>query len=285
MESQKILQADVLDIIFDGKNKSYGAYDLRKKYSKSLLMALGFTFGAALSISVISYAINRTNIIVDPYKDYPTHDFGDPKKPVKPKLNETPTVNRPKPLVTKPVPTVVFVRPQMVDRSQVDKPPSETNSDVEKSNITTSGGNPENGGLPQLPPNVGDGGGQPGGGDPPIVKPQEKPVVDLSNKTKQPDAWRPFLIKYLTPIVNEAAMDGSCEPGKYIVVVQFIVDENGNPSNPEVVEGGTSCGFGAKAMEAIRKGPKWPIARDADGNPLKSIQRTPIVFVIADPES
>ena len=30
MEANKILSADVLDIIFDGKNKEYGAYQLRK---------------------------------------------------------------------------------------------------------------------------------------------------------------------------------------------------------------------------------------------------------------
>ena len=30
MDINKILSADVLDIIFEGKNKEYGAYDLRK---------------------------------------------------------------------------------------------------------------------------------------------------------------------------------------------------------------------------------------------------------------
>ncbi|HAN65961.1 MAG TPA: energy transducer TonB, partial [Chitinophagaceae bacterium] len=43
MEPNKILQADILDIIFDGKNKAYGAYDLRKTYNKTLVKALLFT--------------------------------------------------------------------------------------------------------------------------------------------------------------------------------------------------------------------------------------------------
>ena len=30
MDSNKILSADILDIIFEGRNKEYGAYDLRK---------------------------------------------------------------------------------------------------------------------------------------------------------------------------------------------------------------------------------------------------------------
>ena len=29
MDANQILKSDILDIIFDGKNKEYGAYDLR----------------------------------------------------------------------------------------------------------------------------------------------------------------------------------------------------------------------------------------------------------------
>ena len=36
MQTNKILNADVLDIIFNGRNKSYGAYDLRKTYTQRL---------------------------------------------------------------------------------------------------------------------------------------------------------------------------------------------------------------------------------------------------------
>ena len=43
MEANKILSADILDIIFDGKNKSYGAYQLRKTYNKTLTKALIIT--------------------------------------------------------------------------------------------------------------------------------------------------------------------------------------------------------------------------------------------------
>ena len=37
MEVNKILNADILDIIFEGRNKEYGAYDLRKTYNKRLV--------------------------------------------------------------------------------------------------------------------------------------------------------------------------------------------------------------------------------------------------------
>ena len=40
MEVNKILSADFLDILFDGRNKEYGAYELRKTYNKRITIAL-----------------------------------------------------------------------------------------------------------------------------------------------------------------------------------------------------------------------------------------------------
>ena len=39
MEAANILSAHVLDIIFDERNKDYGAYDLRKNYQRRLMKA------------------------------------------------------------------------------------------------------------------------------------------------------------------------------------------------------------------------------------------------------
>ena len=47
MKADAILNADVLDIIFDNRNKTYGAYSLRKFYNNRLYKALGLTFAAA----------------------------------------------------------------------------------------------------------------------------------------------------------------------------------------------------------------------------------------------
>ena len=55
MEANKILQADVLDLIFEGRNKAYGAYDLRKTYNRRIRIALIVTFGAVLAIFAASF--------------------------------------------------------------------------------------------------------------------------------------------------------------------------------------------------------------------------------------
>src|SRR6476660_2358208 len=58
MEANKILQADILDIIFDGKNKSYGAYELRKSYSKRLGRAL-LIMGSLIVLVFISSLVAK----------------------------------------------------------------------------------------------------------------------------------------------------------------------------------------------------------------------------------
>src|SRR3954469_23312508 len=43
MRPEVILQSSMLDILFENKNKEYGAYALRKNYNKRLIQALGGT--------------------------------------------------------------------------------------------------------------------------------------------------------------------------------------------------------------------------------------------------
>ena len=50
MEVNKILSADFLDILFEGRNKEYGAYELRRNYERRLRNALLITAGVALLI-------------------------------------------------------------------------------------------------------------------------------------------------------------------------------------------------------------------------------------------
>ncbi|MBP6589520.1 MAG: energy transducer TonB, partial [Chitinophagaceae bacterium] len=47
MQTNQILSAPLLDIIFDGRNKAYGAYELRKTYEKRIRKAMIITFSLA----------------------------------------------------------------------------------------------------------------------------------------------------------------------------------------------------------------------------------------------
>ena len=53
MTSQQILQSDLLDILFEKRNKLYGAYMLRKNYPIELMKALGITLLLVIALMFI----------------------------------------------------------------------------------------------------------------------------------------------------------------------------------------------------------------------------------------
>ena len=60
MDVNKILTADILDILFEGKNKAYGAYDLRRTYEKRVNIALAGTFVICVLLVVGSIVDNSS---------------------------------------------------------------------------------------------------------------------------------------------------------------------------------------------------------------------------------
>ena len=60
MDVNKILSADILDIIFDGRNKDYGAYELRRTYNKRMVTALVATVAVCLLFLAGSIIANST---------------------------------------------------------------------------------------------------------------------------------------------------------------------------------------------------------------------------------
>ena len=54
MEANQYLKADILDIVFEGRNKEYGAYELRKKYNKRLIRALLITIALLVGLFVLA---------------------------------------------------------------------------------------------------------------------------------------------------------------------------------------------------------------------------------------
>src|SRR5215469_8280039 len=74
MESNKILGADILDILFDGRNKEYGAYELRKTYNGRLGRAMVVTGFLILGLFMCGFVVRKgerkvktTMFVSDPY--------------------------------------------------------------------------------------------------------------------------------------------------------------------------------------------------------------------------
>ena len=59
MDVNKILSADILDIIFEGRNKEYGAYEMRKTYNKRIKVAIIGMFSAIILLLGGSILANK----------------------------------------------------------------------------------------------------------------------------------------------------------------------------------------------------------------------------------
>lgn len=90
MNSNMILKSDVLDIIFEKRNKAYGAYILRKFYPNRLKTALGLMFLAAAVFSAFTFLPGKTgSLIVKPYIIEQKFTNVNNKPDVQEKKNET----------------------------------------------------------------------------------------------------------------------------------------------------------------------------------------------------
>ena len=123
MSAHKTLKIDLLDIIFEGRNKEYGAYDLRKTYYKRLSIALFVTvvtisglFMASvirdrLALRDAAMQIHVKDISLEALK---SDEPPPPPPPPPPKLPPPPRVA-----------TIAFTPPRIVKDEEVIKPPPE----------------------------------------------------------------------------------------------------------------------------------------------------------------
>jgi periplasmic protein TonB len=267
MESSTILTADVLDILFEGRNKEYGAYDLRRTYNKRLVISITVMLSVIL-LSFIGFAFGggkkqlAQEFIIPPDMVLESH------KPEEKK--EIPVIPPPKqsaPPVQ--VQTIRVTPPVIVRDDQVTKEEMPPVDEIEHVRIgtETNAGVPD-GDLVIAPP--GDGAGN-------VIELPKKEEEDWNKVFQKVEiesdypggrvAWQRFLNRNLRfPPVED--VQGT-------VVVQFIVGKDGSVSNVEAVSGPDE--LRAEAVRVIKKSGKWTPAIQ-NGHQVISQKRQPIIF-------
>lgn len=251
MDVNKIMSADFLDILFEGKNKEYGAYELRKTYNNRIRTAILVMVGVCLLLIVGQILAkektgDKNKIVV---QDVQLEDIKkEEKKPEPPPPPPPPKPEPPKVEITK------FTPPKIVKDEEVKEPPPvvEKLEETKIGTINQEGKKDE--GIPAPPVETGTG----------VVEPKkdEEDYDKVFTKVEQeakfpggPDAWRKYLERNLN---SNAAADDGAPPGSYTVKVQFIVDKEGNISDVKAIESPKACPTcGAEAIKVIKKGPKW----------------------------
>ena len=254
MNKDLILKTDILDIIFEKRNKAYGAYDLRKFYPGRLKLALGFMFAAAAAFSAFSLLPEKRNgtattVLI---KDEPRFTHVDETPKDKPKKQEIkkPDVVKPK---TKPA---VVNQSQYISKITIVDKTVRTDSIktlqpkdiIAATTITNAGSGP----FLITPVKT-----EPAGGE-------EKPVAVIDKTAPMDadavevlpaypggmDALRKFLEKNLqTP--------EEMETGETVSVrVKFVVDYTGKlKSFVTVLDGGSA--YNKEVIRVLKKMPDW----------------------------
>src|ERR1700741_3243115 len=118
METNKILSAPWLDILFDNRNKEYGAYELRHSYSKRVGKALFITIiisSLVFAGTTLAGSIRKGRTIANPNEGIKLTEIDERKIPEKLPEPE----RRPEP---EPVKTQKFVAIAIVPDNEFDKP-------------------------------------------------------------------------------------------------------------------------------------------------------------------
>ena len=111
------------------------------------------------------------------------------------------------------------------------------------------------------------------------VNAQTEFIKDCRKRMPAPHNWNNYLGKKLSKILNSSLVSGA-KTGYYNVTITLIVDTNGKASIKSLYQKNKSYNFVIPCMEIIEDGPLWPIAKDAKGKSVKSLQKTSILFEI-----
>jgi protein TonB len=260
MTSKDILKSSFLEILFENRNKEYGAYTLRKYYDVRLATALAIALGTVFLLSLVIPSVNKNNssflqpedVVMITQIDLPKPPSDPP--PMPPSLPPQRSIATQQftnniQLVTEDILTDVpaineLVAPRIESLTQAGdinfvNPPVETNVGSIAGSVTE----------------------EPAAFDPIEVQPQFPGGKE---------AWMAFLRRHLeTPQELEAG-------DKKTVLVKFIVGEDGNVAYFQVVQSGGSV-YDNEVIRVLKKMPKWKPAIQ-NGHYIQTSFTQPVTF-------
>ena len=275
MDINKLQTADVLDIIFDGRNKEYGAYDLRKTYNKRLTYALVSMLLLCLLMLVISVIANsvgkeKAQVMV---QDISLENMKtEEKKPEPPPPPPPPKQEPPKVEITK------FTPPKIVKDEEVK--PEEEIKEVEKLEDTKIGTFNQEGvkdeGLVAPPVEKGTGVVE----APKVEEDYDKVFTVVQIPAEFPGglpAWTRYLERNLN---SNIPTENGAPAGRYTVIVAFTVSKTGAISDVQA-ENDPGYGTKAEAIRVITRGPSWKPAVQNGRNVIYRHKQS-ITFVVSE---
>lgn len=271
MDINKILKSDYLDILFEGRNKTYGSYELRRKYVDRMKKSGVVIFALTLILFGYNVFANRAKKASDELPPAPVEvtlaapppiDENEPPPP--------PPPSEPPPPVK---PTVEFTPPEIKKDEEVKEDKQMVDNDELKdksAGLTTADGD-EKGIDPGIIDNAGTGNGivEAAPAEPAIYKVVEQ-MPEFEGGEAAMSKWISEHIKY----PERATRDNK----EGTVRVKFVVNEDGSISQADVARP-IGSGLDEEAKRVVTSMPKWKPGR-TNGKAVKVYFMLPIRFVL-----
>lgn len=260
METNKILQSDYLDILFDNRNKQYGSYALRKYQDRRMLQAFLWLTGLILAFGIWTFIGNREKETIIEEFDTPviiTDIITPVMEQPKPEPPAQPEPVAVKSTVKNPVPTIA---PD--DIVSVTPPPVDSFAGGESGPVSTAGAPGGNAIATTVVT---------GNGTAPAAPPAPV-VVDYSEVMPAFDGDMYAYLNKTLKYPRQAVLAGV--EGR--VIVQFIVNEDGYISHAKVVRG-IGGGCDEEALRVVKAMPAWKPGRQ-NGVAVKVNYKLPVSF-------
>jgi protein TonB len=259
-----------LELVFNNKNKAYGAYDLRKHYAQNLVKAMAIAFfSVAFLFTAYSILMPKPAAFIPPEIEVPVKLMSNDVKP--------PVVVPPKPQTTHPQTQVNTIKyPVLVARpdKEAENPPKLTDLNTAAISTETKKG-PDQAGNIDIPEGSSDGGMKDVVED---TKPKETYEIQVLPQPYGGEAaWAKFLQRNMR--YPPQAIDAKAQ-GK--VFLSFVVEKDGHISDI-VVERGVGYGLDQEAVRVLKLAPAWKPGIQ-NGHPVRVKFTMPITFQLNDPD-
>ncbi|MER0440331.1 TonB family protein [Emticicia sp. W12TSBA100-4] len=259
------------DIVFEHRNKAYGAYELRTHYTtninRALLIGIGFFGLMLLTNFLFARQKDESQLIVVEHSPIKL-----PDEPL-PELEKPKEVEPPKPIEQQR--TVAYLEPKVVEETMEETPPP-SQTEIEGA-IISDKSNPgtDTDEIAAAPPTE--------------TKSVEKTIIELPEEDNT---------AFITVEVQPSFMGGNSEMYKFLgknlkypsaaqraniqgkVFLSFIVEKDGSITDIETMKG---IGFGCdeEAMRVVKLMPKW-IAGKQNGRNVRVKFTIPVFFRLDD---
>jgi periplasmic protein TonB len=272
MNTESILHASVLDIIFENRNKEYGAYELRTRYDKRLKKAMIIMVSIVVIFCSAIYIDGR--FFHHQFSKIIYYDLSDPTLT---KTDESKKQEIIKPKTAQPIKRQVATVKDITFRIVRNEPtkPLPTVADLDSKQI---GPEDKPGELAGNIVPVSSTGNEKGNSTETKTETTETIIYKTAEFMPEYPGGEAALQRFLA---KNMRMPKDLEPGTKIkVMAKFVVDENGNISAMQTVQSGGSE-FDNEVLRVLKKMPKWKPGRQ-NGRNVAVYFNLPVTFLSQD---